>query len=149
MNEIDKKILNTIQMEGQISYAELGKQVGLSVSAINERLKKLKNKRIIKGWGARIDPIAIGLSVLAFVFIQVALNEKDEIYKKEISTHPEVEEFHHVTGEWSYIIKVRTKSITELEDFISLKMKPIKGILRIQTMIALSSLKEWTPMLIS
>lgn len=149
MNEIDKKILAIIQVQGQMSYAELGKEVGLSVSAINERLKKLQTKKVIRGWGARIDAKAIGLEVLAFLFIQLERTTNEEHFIEDILKFPEVEECHHVTGEWSYLLKVRAKSISDLENFISNKIRASIRIVRTQTVIALSSLKEWTPLMIS
>lgn len=149
MNEIDKKIIETIQVQGQMSYGELGKLVGLSVSAINERLKKLQSKKIIQGWGARIDAKTIGLEVLAFVFVHHEKSTQEENFKQDILKFAEVEECHHVTGEWSYLMKVRVKSIADLENFISHKIKTTKGTVRTQTVIALSSPKEWTPLLVS
>jgi Lrp/AsnC family leucine-responsive transcriptional regulator len=90
MDEIDKKIIELIQTQGRLSYGELGEQVGLSVSAINERLKKLQNKKIISGWGARINPRAVGLEVLAFVFVQHDRPTYEEDFRQEILKFPEV-----------------------------------------------------------
>lgn len=149
MSEIDKKIIEIIQVQGQISYAELGKLVGLSVSAINERLKKLEKKKIILGWVAKIDAKAIGLEILAFVFVQYERANTEENFRNNILTYPEVEECHHVTGEWSYLMKVRVKSIADLENFISLKIRTAEGFVRTQTVVALSSLKEGTPLVIN
>jgi Lrp/AsnC family leucine-responsive transcriptional regulator len=148
MNEIDKKILSIIQEQGQISYGELGKEVGLSVSAINERLKKLENKQIIKGWSARVDAKALGLEVLAFVFLQHERPAYEDSFKQEMLKLSEVEECHHITGEWSYLLKIREKNISDLEKFISNKIRSSKGVVRTQTIIALSSPKEWSPHMI-
>jgi len=148
MNEIDKKILTIVQAQGHISYAELGKEVGLSVSAINERLKKLENKSIIKGWGARIDAKAVGLEVLAFIFLQHEKPIYEESFRQEMLKLGEVEECHHVTGEWSYLLKIRERTISDLEKFISAKIRSSKGIVRTQTVIVLSSPKEWSPYIV-
>ena len=65
MDDIDRKILDHVQLQGRASYAEIGAAVGLSVSAINDRLKKLQELGVIRGWGARVDPRAVGRGVLA------------------------------------------------------------------------------------
>ena len=68
LNEIDKKLIQLVQMDSRASYGELGAAVGLSVSAVNERLKKLQTQQIIQGWRAQINAKAIGLEVLAFIY---------------------------------------------------------------------------------
>lgn len=146
MDEIDKKIIQLIQIDGNASYAELGAKVGLSVSAINERLKKLQTQQVIQGWRAQINPKAIGLEVLAFIYVQLDRPKHEQDFKQVVMQFDEVEECHHVTGEWSYLMKVRTRSIAELENLISHKIKDSEGIVRTQTVIALSSPKEWAPL---
>ncbi len=146
MDEIDKKLIQLVQMDSRASYGELGAAVGLSVSAVNERLKKLQAQQIIRGWRAQIDPKAIGLEVLAFIYVQLDRPNNERKFKELVLNFEEVEECHHVTGEWSYLMKVRTRSISELEYLISEKIKASEGIVRTQTVIALSSPKEWAPL---
>jgi Lrp/AsnC family leucine-responsive transcriptional regulator len=149
MDEIDKKIVEIIQVEGQMSYAKLGEEVGLSVSAINERLKKLQNKKIIRGWGARINAKAVGLEVLAFIFVQHDRPVHEVNFRNEMLKIDEVEECHHVTGDWSYLMKIRVKSISDLEGVLNYKIRATKGIVRTQTVVALSSPKDWSPLKIN
>lgn len=130
-------------MDGRASYGDYGAAVGLSVSAINERLKKLQAQGIIRRWGAQIDAKAIGLEVLAFIYVQLDRPNHERDFRKVVLDFPEVEECHHVTGEWSYLMKVRTRTISELEHLISEKIKASEGLVRTQTVIVLSSPKEW------
>lgn len=146
MDEIDTKLIELIQIDCRSSYGELGASVGLSVSAVNERLKKLQAQGIIRGWRGVIDPKAIGLEVLAFIYVQLDRPNHEKDFKQFVQNVNEVEECHHVTGEWSYLMKVRTKTIAELENLISEKIKGAKGIVRTHTVIALSSPKEWAPL---
>ena len=146
LDDIDRRLIQQVQVDGRASYGELGAIVGLSVSAINERLKKLQAQKIIRGWRAEIDPKAIGLEVLAFVYVQLDRPNHERDFKQVVLTFEEVEECHHITGEWSYLMKVRAKSISALECLISEKIKASEGIVRTQTVIVLSSPKEWAPL---
>ncbi len=145
MDDSDKKLIQLIQMDSRTSYAELGSEIGLSTSAVNERLKKLQAQGIVRGWRAVIDAKAVGLEVLAFINVQLDRPEHEMAFKMIVQKFDEVEECHHVTGEWSYLMKVRTRSIAELENLISQKIKGSEGIVRTHTVIVLSSPKEWAP----
>ncbi len=122
MDEIDRKIIAFVQENGRASLAEIGGAAGLSVSAANERLRKLQASGAIRGWRAEVDPAAAGLDLLAFVFVLL--------------------ECHHVTGEWSYLLKVRVRNTAALEAAMAAGIKPLPGVARTLTLIALSSPKE-------
>jgi len=142
MDSIDSKILDFVQREGRASYAEIGAAVGLSVSAINERLRKLQAQDVIVGWGARVDPEKVGQDTLAFVFVALGQEADEAAIVQEIARHPEVLECHHITGEWNYLLKVRACNIKMLEGILSRAVKAQQGIARTQTMVAFSSPKE-------
>ncbi|HSX38120.1 MAG TPA: Lrp/AsnC family transcriptional regulator [Chlamydiales bacterium] len=144
MDAIDKTIVSLLQAEGRTSCEKMSSIVGLSVSAVNERIKRLQKQGVITGWGANICPQKVGLDVLSFV--QVLLGERcdEEEFLTEISKIPEILECHHITGEWSYLLKVRCRNISHFETVLGEKLKPIPGILRTHTLIALSSPLERT-----
>lgn len=144
MDDIDKKILAILQVEGRTSCDKIGTVVGLSVSAVNERIKRLQKQGILMGWGAHISPQKIGLDVLSFVQILLGKSSDEKGFLSEITKIPEILECHHITGEWSYLIKVRCKTINHFEHVLGEKIKPISGILRTHTLIALSSPLERT-----
>lgn len=142
MDKNDSKILAYIQEYGRASYAEIGAAVGLSVSAVNERLKKLEKQGAIAGWSARIDPNAAGCPVLAFVYVMIERPEHEPRFLALVRDEPAILECHHVTGEWSYLLKVRAANLLALEDLIVRRIKALPGIPRSQTSIALSSAKD-------
>lgn len=146
MDEIDRKIVACAQADGRASYAEIGAAVGLSVSAVNDRLKKLTAAGVITGWGARLAPRTVGLDVLAFVQVLLDRPEHDTGFRTAVAALAAVQECHHVTGEWSYLLKVRVADTAALERFLSEALKTLPGIVRSHTVIALSSPKE-TPLL--
>jgi len=142
MDEIDRKILAHIQHSGHDSYADIGAAVGLSVSAVNERLKKLQAQGAIRGWAACVDPESVGRGVLAFVFVALDRPEHDVGFRAAMTARDEIQECHHVTGDWSYLLKARLGSVGELETLLATAIKVQPGVTRTHTMIALSSPKE-------
>lgn len=142
MDAIDRKILDHLQYHGRDSYAQIGEVVGLSVSAINDRIKKLRANGAVRHWSAVIDPSIAGRNLLAFVSIQLERPEHDKPFVERVSGIDDVQECHHVTGDWSYILKIRVRDTASLERLIVDKLKTVPGVVRSQTVIALSSAKE-------
>jgi len=142
MDDTDIAILTLLQTDGQLSYAEIGARVGLSPSAVNERLRKLHGRGAIAGTTVRIDPAVMGLGVLAFISVLIDWSEHDAAFSDAVRAMPEVLECHHVTGDWSYLLKVRTRDKDALEDLISNRIKALPGVTRSETVIALRTDKE-------
>lgn len=142
MDESDGKILSYIQQIGRASLAEIGAIAGLSVSAVNERLKKLEKQGAIAGWTARVDPGAAGCPVLAFVSVLIERPEHEPAFLALVRDDPAILECHHVASDWSYLLKVRAASLLALEEIVARRIKVLPGIPRSQTVIVLSSAKE-------
>lgn len=142
MDEFDRKILEHIQIFGRSSYGEIGAVVGLSVSAVNERLKKLEKSGAIAGWTARLDPLAVGSPVLAFVYVLIERPEHEAAFMALVRSEPAIQECHHVASDWSYLLKVRAASLLALEEIVARRIKALPGIPRSQTVIVLSTAKE-------
>jgi Lrp/AsnC family leucine-responsive transcriptional regulator len=117
LDDIARKLLHELQNDARLSYAELGRRVGLSPSATAERLRHLEEAGVIRGYRADIDPQCLGLSVAAI--IRMACD--GEQYRRFVSfleTCEEVRECHHVTGSDALMIKVLVGSIEELEQLV-------------------------------
>lgn len=142
MNDIDKHLLALLQRDSTMSYAELGRTIGLSTSAVNERIKKLERTGVIKSWSVVVDPVAVELSMLAFML--VVLEGNDDTFAERIAAMPEVQECHHITGEFSYLLKIRVQNPAALEEFLMKKLRQIPGFSRTHTIVVLSSTKEET-----
>ncbi|WPZ34299.1 Lrp/AsnC family transcriptional regulator [Thalassobaculum sp. OXR-137] len=142
MDDIDRKIVGLVQVFGRATNAEIAGACGLSVSAANDRLKRLQERGVITGWSARVDPDAVDLGLLAFIFVEIERTEHNERFLAAAALMPEVLELHHVTGEWSYLLKVRARDTKALETLITGRLKALPGVARSRTHIALSSAKE-------
>jgi len=116
--------------------------VGVSVSDINERLKKLERAGTIKGWGARVDAKHVGQGVVAFMLLLIDRPENEKKLVEAICALPQVLECHHITGEWSYLVKLRLGDVSEIETVLADTIKQNPGAIRTHTLLALSSRKE-------
>lgn len=117
MDNYDYKILTELQDNGKLSIAELGRMIGLSTTATKERVKKLENEGVIKGYSAIIDASKVGLDMTAYITVPVGnLEIKDMAYK--LSQLEEIVECHKVTGNTCFLVKVRAKNSSHLEHLI-------------------------------
>ena len=113
LDNVGWQILTALQQDARLSFAELGRRVGLSLPAVAERVRRLEEAGIITGYSAKI-----GLSIMAFIRV----NTSGDRYPTFISLAckmPEVVECHHLTGTDSFIVKVVVSSIPHLEKLIT------------------------------
>lgn len=142
MDRIDRQLLRLVQEDGKRSYAELGHEVGLAVSTVNERLKKLQAQGVIRRYVALVDPVALGLEICAFVQVMITEPEMELSFNDRMMELPEVLECHSIAGEFSYLLKVRVPDTQALEVFLRERIKSIPGVSRTHSMIAMTSPKE-------
>jgi Lrp/AsnC family leucine-responsive transcriptional regulator len=113
----DLAILEALQADGRIALSELGRQVGLSQPAMSERVKRLEDRGIITGYGARIDWQALGLSMTAIIRLKTA-HEHIRACLKTFSELPYVMEVHRVTGEDCFVLKVTVPTPDKLATIV-------------------------------
>ncbi|WP_166644976.1 Lrp/AsnC family transcriptional regulator [Dongia mobilis] len=138
----DLAILELVQRNADWSHGEIGRQIGLSVSAVNDRIRRMVAAKVIRGWTADLDPGALGLHLLAFVNVLIDRAELIPAFAERIAAYPEVQECHHLAGDWNYILKVRVPTTAALENFISCELKEKLKVSRTATTIVLRSLKD-------
>jgi Lrp/AsnC family leucine-responsive transcriptional regulator len=118
VEEIDRKILGLLCRDGRISFTDLSKQTGLSVSATHQRVRRLERRGLIKGYTAVIDPADAGLPLTAFVSIKPFDPAAPDDAPQRLAHLPAIEACHSVAGEENYILKVRVETPTDLEDLL-------------------------------
>ena len=141
MDATDKKITALLAEDARRSLADIGEVVGLSPSSVNERIPRLAASGAIKRFTVDADHAALGLAVTAFVLVGLDYDAGEEAFKSFVSTHPSVAECHHVTGGWSYLLKVRLADFAGVEAFLG-ELKAQHFLARSETMIALSTAVE-------
>jgi len=138
----DKHILTILQTDARTSNAEIARQVGLAPSAVLERLRKLEERGIIRGFHTDIDPRALDFGLTAFVAVRTS--ECGGPAEAALGAIPEVLEVHDVAGEDSYWLKIRTKDTETLGKLLREKIKPIPTVLGTRTTVVLETYKETT-----
>lgn len=140
LDGFDRKILGALVVDARKSYAEIGKEAGLSAPAVHERVKRMKASGIISKMSAVLDGAAIGKPFLAFVHVDADGWGKSQRMLK-LTKFPEVEEMHSVAGDTCVILKVRTASADALEQFLS-QLYVLSGVRGTKSFVVLSTYLE-------
>jgi len=146
LDDIDRTIHEALQRNGHLSHAELGRMVGLAVSSVNERIRKLVQRGVITGWNARLSPSALGLDLLAFVYVLIDRPENSPAFLELVSQVPEVQECHHIAADWNFLLKVRLRNTATFEALLTNRLKAVPDVIRTHTIVTLTSHKD-TPAL--
>ena len=138
----DRKILALVQRDAKIPQAEIARRVGLSAAAVNERLKKLDNSGVIRRYVAVVDPPAVGVTVTAFIEVFIEHPRFEPAFIARARALDEVQEIHHITGEFSLLLKLRVAGMEALQQLLIHHLNAIEGVRQTRTVIALSTSKE-------
>jgi Lrp/AsnC family leucine-responsive transcriptional regulator len=115
VEETDRAIVAALAADGRLSYTDLADKVGLSVSAAHQRVRRLEQRGVIKGYAARVDYEALGLPLTAFVAIRPLDSAAPDDAPQRLAGLPEVESCYSVAGEDFYLLLVRVRSPGDLE----------------------------------
>mgnify|MGYP000858750590 FL=1 len=140
-DDLDRKICALLAEDARQSLARIGEQVGLSTSAVNERIRRLTERGTIRRIIADIAPEAAGLPVTAFIWVALAAGVDETAFRHAMAGTPRVTACHHVTGGWSYLVQIRAASLQGVEEFLT-DLKGGQWIARSETMLALSTVVE-------
>ena len=143
MEEIDRAIVAALTADGRLSYTDLAERVGLSVSAVHQRVRRLEQRRVIRGYTAVVDYEALGLPLTAFVAVRPVDPAAPDDAPERLSRLPEIESCYSVAGEDFYLLKVRVSSPVELEGLLQ-RIRAMAGVTH-RTTIVLSTPYEGRP----
>lgn len=119
MEHLDRRIVALLMADGRMSYTDLGKRTGLSTSAVHQRVRRLEDRGVLRGYQAVVAHDALGLSLTAFVSISPFDRSAPDDLPDHLSDLPEIEACHSVAGEEAYILKVRVATPADLEDLLA------------------------------
>lgn len=142
LDAIDLQILALLQADGRMANAEIAQQVGLAPPTVLRRIKLLEERGYIRGYAALIDPLALGLTVTAFVFIETSAGCDLASVNEFLVQLPGVQEVHRMIGEWCFLMKVRTQTPQTLEQLIYQQLRRHPEVRRTFTSLATSSTYE-------
>jgi Lrp/AsnC family transcriptional regulator, leucine-responsive regulatory protein len=144
LDERDLSILRVLQGDARATYAEIGRRAGLAPSSVHERVRKLEEAGIIRGYRADIDADAVGLFVTALVSVTPLDPKQPDDLPERVLEFPEVLDCHSVAGAENYILKVRTRTTGDLEDL--LRRLREKAEVQTRTTVVLSTPFEHRPL---
>ncbi len=138
LNEVDRLICNALQNNGRAHFNELAEIVGLSVPAVSERVRKLEERGIIKGYFAKLNPDAFDLYIAAYILVTVEGSNHYSTFLQNCLNEREIMECHAITGDASHLIKIRTTNPGSLEKLLG-RMQSWPGVKKTLTNIILST----------
>jgi Lrp/AsnC family transcriptional regulator, leucine-responsive regulatory protein len=118
LDERDLDILEVLQADARATYADVASKVGLSSSAVHDRVRKLEQSGVIRSYRAVVDPDAVGLHVTALISALPLDPQQPDDLPERVAEFDEVQDCYSVAGEANYVLKVRTRSTVALEDLI-------------------------------
>ncbi|MEV0999602.1 Lrp/AsnC family transcriptional regulator [Nonomuraea sp. NPDC050202] len=139
MDDIDRMLVGLLQEDATRSYAALGQAVGLSSGAAHERVRKLRERGVIRRTTIEVDQEALGRAVTAYVLVDGGSWMGDA--GEALAAIPEVEEAHVIAGPASVLLKVRTAGTRELQDVLR-RVFQVDGVTGTRTIVALETLFE-------
>ena len=142
IDEIDRQILSILQQNARTSNAEIARQVDMAPSAVLERIRRLEARGVIQGYEARINPEALGLNLLAFVFVRSTDFDGEAKTAELLADIPEVLEAHHIAGEDCFLLKVRSPDAKTLGRLLRERIGSTGSIQSTRTTIVLETVRE-------
>lgn len=143
VEELDRQIVDLLMADGRMSYTDLGKATGLSTSAVHQRVRRLEQRGIIRGYAAIVDAEAVGLPLTAFISVKPFDPSAPDDIPERLADVPEIEACHSVAGDENYILKVRVATPSELEHLLA-RVRSLAGV-STRTTVVLSTPYESRP----
>ncbi|ARP95435.1 Lrp/AsnC ligand binding domain-containing protein [Bordetella genomosp. 13] len=144
LDRVDLKILDVLQREGRIAITELAERISLSATPCSERVKRLEREGVITGYHARVNPAALGKTLLVFLEIKLSAKSGDVFDKvrKELLYVPEVMECHLVSGDFDYLVKARLSEMNEYRRLLGEILKRLPASAESRSYVVMEEIKE-------
>lgn len=142
MDEHDRKILEVLMEHGRTTWADLAATVGLSPPSTAERVRKLEDRGVIRGYRTHVDPDSLGFPLLAFVSVSSADPDGHEALLSWAAETAEVQECHIVAGDYDYLLKVRCRGTRHLERLLRKGVRSLPGVAKTHSTVVLATHEE-------
>ncbi|WP_420022899.1 Lrp/AsnC family transcriptional regulator [Cereibacter azotoformans] len=144
LDRFDRAILRVLAADGRVSATELARRIGLTKSPTQARMKRLEAAGVITGYGARLDPIRMGLAHVAYVEVKLSDTRETALqaFNRAVLAVPEVEECHMIASRFDYLLKVRTADIQDYRRVLGERLSTLPFVASTSTHVAMESVKE-------
>ncbi len=142
----DRKLLSLLQEDSKKTTKEYANALGLSTTAVYERIKKLEKSGMVKGYVALVDKHKVNMDFQVFCLIKLIQHTKDYVlqFEKEVLTLGEVAECYHISGDYDYILKVHVSDMEAYREFMVTKLTALNHIGSTQSSFAITEVKHTT-----
>lgn len=142
LDATDLKLLALLQDDAKLTQAELAREVGLTAPSVNERIRKLERGGYIRGYVTLLDERKLGHDVTAFIEVFIEHPKHEAGFLTAVRDLDEVLECHHITGEFSLLLKVRVEDMQAFRRLLIEKLNTVRGVRQTRTLIVLATSKE-------
>ena len=143
LDDLDIKILNSLQKNGRTKRNVIAESIGLSIPSVSERLHKLEEKGIIEGYFAKLNRKAFGYDIMAYILVTMESSKHYKTFTSKVEKIQQIIECHSVLGEGSHLLKAIVKNTESLEKLLN-EIQSWPGIVSTKTTFVLSTIKETT-----
>jgi len=142
LDSIDLEILRALQDNARITNRDLAKRIGLAASATLARVDRLERLGVIRGYHAELDPEAIGLGLISFIFIRSDTLDEEIGLEERLAKMPDVLNAYHIAGEDGFLVTVRSRDTRTLAALINSSFRSLPGVRATRTVVSLLTVKE-------
>jgi Lrp/AsnC family leucine-responsive transcriptional regulator len=134
LDDRDRDIIDALRRDARATYADIGQRVGLSASAVHDRVRKLEQQGVIVAYRAVVDPEAVGFMVTALIAATPLDPRQPDDLPDRLADFSEVEDCYSVAGEANYVLKVRVRTTGDLEELIR-RLRDKAGVATVTTVV--------------
>lgn len=144
LDRFDQAILRALALDGRISITDLARQIGLSKSPTQARLRRLEADGVILGYRAMLNPIRLGLDHVAFVEVRLSDTRESALsaFNAAVTSVPEIEQAHMIAGNFDYLLKVRTSDMSSYRTVLGEVISALPHVAATSTYVAMEAVKE-------
>ena len=144
MDALDRRILIELQQDGSLTNARLAQVVGLSQSAMSERVRRLESEGHIGGYRALVNPASLGIGLQAFVAAELIGHQTEWIdsFEEGVVALRDVRACYHVTGRFDYLLHIAVRDLEHLGQLVKHDIAAIPGVDKVETMLVFSEVKR-------
>ncbi len=144
LDRFDKAILRVLAGDGRISITDLARDIGLSKSPTQARLRRLESEGVITGYSALFDPIRLGMDHVSFVEVRLSDTRERALsaFNAAVAKIPEIEQVHMIAGNFDYLMKIRTQSMSDYRRVLAEQISTLPHVSHTSTYVAMQAVKE-------
>ncbi|WP_188772567.1 Lrp/AsnC family transcriptional regulator [Novosphingobium endophyticum] len=144
LDHIDRKIIAALRRDGRMTVTDLAKEVGISKTPCQVRMRKLIDTGVIRGFRAVVDPASLGLDHVAFTEVKLSDTREEALsaFNAAVRELPEVEECHMIASSFDYLLKVRTADVRRYRMVLGEKISSLPHVASTSTFVAMETVKD-------